>query len=1690
MLKLLDCQEKWRNKLIQTSDNFKKSQDKWSMNFHELEEERQKQERMLEDLSETHKRTMVTTNEKFTVSSEERAKQQKLSENVLSSALICSNILRQEVELVDRKDAPAEWLRYSLLKMCEYFARSTNSDVAVGALSIVQSKGGITGTVSASYGVTWFTNEPAVTWATGLGYGRGEIIQAGSVYAIDRTNPIHAAVSANSIVLIGSSSEEEKLLSIIDDVTISQNSRNAVATIVAPTSGYHSGNLIVPINLSSRNSTIVIVIKPPDGNKDKLASTQQSVSEVSHEVMTALLVSWCSLSVCIEDSVIFRDKLYLNREWDKTKSLRNMNRLISLRKALVNSKQLAFTRLKLHSVSQKLSIALPILKSTKSQARILEQSVADWTEVVKGMNGASSGVVYGVGGLWTSSCRTLISMVSSHVTLKSCGLFVANSLGEICELTVRELTTPLQIHGEESPDYARAAIDMRSVSELGDRVQNIVVDMLSERPVNHKLVKLTRQDVESFENLAEEQLWLVPVRTARTVLAVLRVTLETPRGNIDYQYSVHQANQTPVRGMTALDEDDGVRRSPIEAAQSNIVNFAEVLAPVLAAAQHLDAAKETIIGHEKTIKEGNQLQKETFSELTSCGNETSLLCVTMNSIGDAISRELINAGPIDGLPSVLCQHLATAISDCLGASISIQLYDSQKLIPDESNESQTSSSQGVPRVVASGEAKLQANDVRSEVSMIAEPLVNDSGIIFGTISLSAESFNAYKAKKGSKGVNTVNEDILEESDDKYTRGELVTSVGNVELKVIANIIKPLSRLVAGLICAYAREFDAKRRVVQAVNSMQILENTIQKERQTIDDLQLKEVKMTSVIDFYRRLTDIINKCLLFTSTSPYTVNRYKDWNQSKLYDFLCGLCNSLPSLVSNTCIFTFAMLDEGSPDITNTDINIEKKLIWMYPHDGEPQQSAPRIHLDEGTKEIAYKLASASIMKKSKSSVDIGLSVEKTEALLGSNTYTNSSSGIRVLTYPLVAPIEGLESIGVMQVLLSVAVDSSDIDELCDDVAKAISCTIHDEKQKKHISSKLSNQEDTIIMMEGQRESAEMMEQVWHHRSNAWKSITQAGSAIIKGTLDGVTVSDIILSDNVVTQLCDAGILMSTKVVIRGAAKQNNLLVTENNIEFVVPYTDSEDILVTIRCGAPKHTFGKVTANDSLEDMFSEYAETVKNVFNDIISLQNARNNDNDNADHRYNALHQKADKYKTDLRSMKSELQIAAKAITDLRSAIETHEKIRQYAISIINGFCAPAIREVGTMLEEVGAGNDENKRVDMSWAWNGIARVADRAMARISNGTFSYHVSIVAKCNEPVEEIKETGKPVYRRSIKKPQQWVQVYDGLVTNSEKEAMPLFDENVKTNTISSLEKSLRSGGVHEIINPASPIDFIGLTQKTLDDIIDEPVSHIRAGDESKKSDSLTVMCFAIHESPQNILGILRLLVPSEVKIEPKLDNPVSSTALGNIDQFVRSVIKPVLEVVSSLGGTLVHVTTQELIKNKNLDTFKETFTVEKERGEEAELQLSRTRRVHTVVNREAGVLLDLPVVGTGSTRTLHPASLTPQQASQDSCLKLLSMIRTLLRSEGQALLLRDTTTDPVTYQVIVTGNALRWPGVEQGAFGVISNRTGASIAVAAMDTHKSIAVPDAPKDERYGSLIDGSVFTGIIIIIITIIIII
>jgi hypothetical protein len=195
--------------------------------------------------------------------------------------------------------------------------------------------------------------------------------------------------------------------------------------------------------------------------------------------------------------------------------------------------------------------------------------------------------------------------------------------------------------------------------------------------------------------------------------------------------------------------------------------------------------------------------------------------------------------------------------------------------------------------------------------------------------------------------------------------------------------------------------------------------------------------------------------------------------------------------------------------------------------------------------------------------------------------------------------------------------------------------------------------------------------------------------------------------------------------------------------------------------------------------------------------------------------------------------------------------------------------------------------------------------------------------------------------------------------------------------------------------------------------------------------------------------------------------------------------------------------------------------IEAERNATLQL-LAKARKIHRAVCRDAGTLLDPPVAPVDTTTSYrgsgsgggaagrfkqvtphgkgdkkgastssssgmpaptHPAALTPLAASHDTCMKVLGMLRSLLRSEGQALLLRDPGTDPVTYQVIYSGDSLHWAGIEPGSFGVVSSSRGSSVnaggllrvslAETAMHSRKSIQATNAPTDPRYYAYVDG-----------------
>ena len=227
----------------------------------------------------------------------------RICDYISTSTLAICNSLREEVRLTPSygKNSSAfaqsnAWLRQSLLKLCESMSVLTSSDVGVGALSIVQSKDN-SGLVTANYGVTWFTNEPEVTWASGSGYGRQSAYPSNEpIYNIERSNPIHLAMSNRAIVFISSQSEDEATLScaidgitkIVNQTFISPMQKRNVKTpsimMAPPSSGYTYGTLIIPVSIESKNSTIIIVVKPPQDKSGDNATIDIRWHSLTHSL--------------------------------------------------------------------------------------------------------------------------------------------------------------------------------------------------------------------------------------------------------------------------------------------------------------------------------------------------------------------------------------------------------------------------------------------------------------------------------------------------------------------------------------------------------------------------------------------------------------------------------------------------------------------------------------------------------------------------------------------------------------------------------------------------------------------------------------------------------------------------------------------------------------------------------------------------------------------------------------------------------------------------------------------------------------------------------------------------------------------------------------------------------------------------------------------------------------------------------------------------------------------------------------------------------------------------------------------------------------------------------------------------------------------------------------------------------------
>ena len=352
---------------------------------------------------------------------------------------------------------------------------------------------------------------------------------------------------------------------------------------------------------------------------------------------------------------------------------------------------------------------------------------------------------------------------------------------------------------------------------------------------------------------------------------------------------------------------------------------------------------------------------------------------------------------------------------------------------------------------------------------------------------------------------------------------------------------------------------------------------------------------------------------------------------------------------------------------------------------------------------------------------------------------------------------------------------------------------------------------------------------------------------------------------------------------------------------------------------------------------------------------------------------------------------------------------------------------------------------------------------------------------------------------------------------------------------SILEKCFRVGGVYEAADSTIlPADLVGIHDSVLLNKVSSNSGSAASGGRSgsskaAKDGSIHMLCASLRDGQPFTSLVMRLVYISEPIIPthdesqpPSNTNTITSANTANVlstqnpglvslsemfedssRQIVQTLLRNVIEGATLIGGSILRLQQASIEQSMTISRPQSTAALSAGGGaqigsaardlssqdaassEQLKTYLSRLTKLYKVVMREASSLLDPPLItpssllsvsGTGAGRVVHPASLTPVMASQDCCLKILALMRTLLRSEGQALLLRDETTVPASYQVIYTGDALQWPGIQQGTFGCINAQTTSkrvSLVETVLLSRRSLTIANAVTDARYCSYVDG-----------------
>jgi hypothetical protein len=890
--------------------------------------------------------------------------------------------------------------------------------------------------------------------------------------------------------------------------------------------------------------------------------------------------------------------------------------------------------------------------------------------------------------------------------------------------------------------------------------------------------------------------------------------------------------------------------------------------------------------------------------------------------------------------------------------------------------------------------------------------------------------------------------------------------GASDVREIVLEMQPVASLLAATVSTILRESRAKARVTETLDGMTLMQDTVEGHKGTIARMNDQLLESTRTCGLYRSLSDILNRCVMFTCTEVQEDRSERAAVTSADVDLkalLGDVCRTVKGMADVESACSVAVPSAG-PSSSDGAAAGDNDLTWFHAGEGRFKD----VHFPDGVEAndaavtVVWNLAKASLTQGHKSSVRVGVS----ESVIPGTQLAadGSEASLLVSTFPILAVRrdsagrETTETVAVLQLTSAGPTVAKDMEGVCEDVCYGLAFTLTEYRAKWQRVRRNLDVEEQFIVTSHKADAAVLENKVRIHQLALWRGLESLARSV-HGRCAGTSrsLAQCVLNDNARDILQAMGATVKITALPEGQSQieedqdrdqdegkddplsRRAVLSAPPSVALVslVPGLGSYGAIATL-C---------TEDSTSLQNVRSEVLAGVLDVIQSAEDACRSRDAVQEAAAQRANGLKLELDTRGASMSATQDELNVSAR---NLVAQQRETAKWKGKAAAAVATYCVPAVDELVNAITEVGgleepdmltkAIDSSNGRLDR--VWNDVQRITYGAITRVTKADVPCHVSVLVRAGSP-------------RSTN-----ISLFDGTRPNARLVTVPNGHVPSRSflysaDPMSVVEKCFRAGGEHTSLEDACKADLAGISPEAMKKLFVGG----EEGSSSKQAHGLTVCAIPIVYAPGNLSAVLRVVYPDETAVHL---GALEESALGSM-QFAL----PVASMVATLGNALVSVGAARLTQADKTAEYMSISSQAAERMTHLKGIVGRMRRVYRSVGRESLLLIDAPL----------PSNMGTADASlRDMTLKLLGMVRSHMASTGQAVLLLDRRTDPATFRVICLGAGLKWPGISAGAFGLLSAPSHTpALVTTAMTAPKCLVVPNVSTDRRFFPGLDGDV---------------